>query len=150
MPQLTEKSTVVAEAIKNILIANKSDLGVDVVYYGFQNKIPSGLGIIIEPQEKERELSGVAGPGGRAMNTMRFIIWVHNSIVGNEEDERFRVDRLAEDVETLVHQDTTLGGIIIHGYFEQMTAIPDFQLDSQYRSVRMNYKAITKTNITVV
>lgn len=146
----TDRYSVVGLAIKALVNANKEELGIENVYYGDHNNIPDSVSVVVQPIPKTRELAGVGGPGGRSMNTMRFYVWVHNSKLGSEEEERLRVDQIAEEVEALLHNDVTLDGIIIHGFVEEMDpGITKFD-NSQYRTVQMRYKAISKTQITLV
>jgi hypothetical protein len=55
---------------------------------------------------------------------------------------------LAEEIVDLLHQDTTMGGIIIHGFVTDWIPGVAFKATSQYRAVQLNFAGITKTNIT--
>lgn len=145
---LTSRSTVVAKAIETILNTNKVSLGLDEVYYGDHNNIPVGKAVSVTAGTKRRELSGVAGPGGRGMNEMDIVLFLYRSVVEDEATARLAVDTLAEDIEDILHADTTLGGIIIHGYVNQWIPGVIHKPTSMFRVVQMNYFARSKTNIT--
>lgn len=144
----TDQSTVLAEAIVAKIKANQESLGLDIVLYGEQNNVPGGLAVVVYCGTKRRPIAGVAGPGGRTDNYMEIMIDIHNSVYSSEEDGRLLVDRLAERVETLLHQDTTMGGIIIHGWVQEWRPGITFKENSMYRSVQLFYVGRSKTNIT--
>lgn len=146
----TDKATVLATAIKNLINTNKVVLGVDEVYYGDHNNIPVGTAVTVTAGATRRELAGVAGPGGRAMNYMNVVILILLSIVQDEATARLRVDQLAENITTLLHADTTVGGILIHGFVEEITPGVIFNKEgSMFRVAQLDYTGKSKTNITV-
>lgn len=148
----THKSTVLAIALRDIIIANKPSVGLeegDFVAYGDHNNIPTGRAITLASGTKLRELAGVAGPGGRTKNTMEVVISVYYSVIENEADARLAVDQIAENVEDLLHKDTTVGGIIIHGFVQEWTPGVIFRETSMFRVVQLHFVGQTKTNVTV-
>lgn len=144
----TDLSTVLAQALKDKIELNKVALGLDTVLFGQQSNVPGGKAAVVYCGTKRRPLAGVAGPGGRSDNFMEVIIDVHYSVYNPEEEGRLAAEKLAESVETLLHQDTTAGGIIIHGWVNEWTPGVVFKDNSMYRSVRLLYVGRSKTNIT--
>lgn len=145
----TDRATVLALAIKNLLKTNASDLDIDSVLYGDHNNLPTGMAVTIQPARKNRELEGVAGPGGRTMNFMRILVTLYNSRVGSEEEQRLTVDLTSESIESLLHSDTTMGGIIIHGFVEEIENGVVVRDGSMFRTVVLTYVGKTKTNLTL-
>lgn len=145
----TDKSSVVAIAIKDLIETNKESLGIDQVYYGDQLNIPNAKCVAVRVGRKTRDRAGVAGPGGRMMNNMPVIINVYNSTVTDEASGRLVVDQLAEAIEDLLHQDITLGGITLDGYVSEFDPDPVFRQGSMYRVVQLTYAARSKTNLTL-
>lgn len=146
----TDQSTVLAQAIVTKIRTAQTSLGLDTVLYGEQNNVPGGKAAVVYCGTKRRPLAGVAGPGGRTDNFMEIIIDVHYSVYSTEEDGRLAADKLAEGIETLLHQDTTVGGIIIHGWVNEWVPGVVFKENSMYRTVRLLYVGRSKTNITVL
>lgn len=144
----TDKSSVVATAILNLLLANKDSLGLDQVYYGDQLNIPNAKCAAVRVGRKTRERAGVAGPGGRMMNIMPVVINVYNSTVTDEANGRLVVDQIAEAIEDLLHLDITLGGITLDGYVSEFDPDPVFRLGSMFKVVQLTYLARSKTNLT--
>lgn len=145
---LTDKATVVAKAIEELLLANKDSLGLDQVYYGDQLNFPNAKCAAVRVGRKTRERAGVAGPGGRMMNYMPVIINVYNSTVTDEANGRYVVDQLAEAIEDLLHQDITLGGVTLDGFVSESDPDPIFRQGSMFRTVQLTYLARSKTNLT--
>lgn len=140
----TDDDTVLALAIKNILIANKAALELDDVLYGNHNMIPRASAAIVTAMGKNRALQGVAAPRGVTMNTLNVIISLHYSKVTDEETGRIAADNHATTIENLIHVDTTVGGIIIHGYITDVARGETEFNGSMFRSVIMTYSGITK------
>lgn len=145
----TDDDVVVAEYIFDLITANKANLLLDDVLYGNHTQIPLGGTAIVTAGGKRRELAGVSAPGGRTTNTMSVLVELHWSKVGDEATERRAVDNRATALEQLVHQDTTLGGIIIHGFFEQVDrGETESSNTGMFRTVRMGFTGISKTYLS--
>lgn len=147
----TDRATVLAIAIRDKIIANKVALGLapdGFVAYGDHNNIPGGKAITVASGTKTRELAGVAGPGGRTLNTMEVVISVFSMVVEQEETARLAVDQMAEAVESLLHSDTTMGGIIIHGFVREWVPGVIYRETSMFRVVQLHFVGITKTNVS--
>src|SRR5258706_10657157 len=116
----TDDDTVVATAIFDLIVANKATLLLDDVLYGNHNNIPHASAAVVTSNGKGRSLSGVSAPGGRTENAMVIEIDLHWSKVGDEATQRRAADNRGTALEKLIHTDTTLGGIVIHGYVTQV------------------------------
>lgn len=145
----TDLGTVVSKAIFDLIKNNVGSLGLRDVLFGNQTMIPLSPTVVVITGPKHRELSGASAPGGRTMNSMTVYIDVHTSKVGDEATERMAVDKLAEAVETLLHADVTLGGILIHGFVNDWDPGETGLISgSQFRTVRMTYIGTTKTYLS--
>jgi hypothetical protein len=144
----TDKVTVLAQYIQALINTNKVTLGLDDVLYGDQQNMPKAQTAVISSGQKTRTLDGVAMPGGMSRNLMRVIITVYNSTVASEATQRLAVDQQAEAIEALLHQDTTMGGNIIHGFVESIEPGVTFRTGSMYRATQLTFVGQTKTRIT--
>src|SRR6185503_7500357 len=136
----TDNDTVLALAIRDIIEANKGALGLDIVLYGYHNLIPTSTAAVVMARGKTRALAGVQGPGGRTLNNLMIGIDIHRSKVGDEET--------ATTLEDLINNDTTVGGLIIHGFFDRVDrGDTSFMNGSMFRTVVMSYTGTTKTLI---
>lgn len=145
----TDRTTVLCIAIRDLIIANKGELGVVDVFYGKHTMVPNSPTVVIKPGRKSRELRGVAAPGGRTQNQLMVLIDVMAAdVISSEEQARLDIDTLAENVEKLLHVDTTIGGYVIHGFVENWDPGEIFIDKSQWRMVRMTYLAKTITYLS--
>lgn len=144
----TDKDEVVAQAIETLLTTNKVALLLDDVLYGNQNMIPHASAAVVTALGKRRQLAGVSAPGGRVLNQLMVSVDLHWSKVGDEETERKAADARGTAVETLIHSDTTLGGIIIHGFITQVDRGETQFSNGMFRSVRMIFEGQSKTYLS--
>lgn len=145
----TDDDTVVAQAIFNIIVANQTTLLLDDVLYGNHVIIPHASAAVVTPLGKRRALAGVAAPGGRTENTLSVEITLHWSQVGDEATERANADARGTALEKKIHADTTLGGIIIHGYITQVERGESvFTNSGMFRTVKMMFEGTTKTYLS--
>jgi len=145
----TDKDEVVADFLFNLLTTNKVTLQLDDVLYGNQIMIPHASAAVVTAMGKRRTLAGVSAPGGRTLNELVVNIEMHWSRVGDEGTERKNADNRATALEAIIHQDTTLGGIIIHGFINQVDrGETQFANGSMFRSVRMIFVGQTKTYLS--
>jgi hypothetical protein len=145
----TDDDTVVAEAIFDLLEANKATLLLDDVLYGNHNNIPRASGAVVTALGNTRTLAGVSAPGGRTENTLNVEIDLHWSKVGDEATERRAADARGTALSKKLHEDTTLGGIVIHGFVVTIHRGETIMADnSMFRSVRLMYSATTKTYLS--
>lgn len=144
----TDDDTVVAEYIFNLINANKADLLIDTVLYGNHVNLPSAGVAVVTAMGKRRILAGVSAPGGRTENQLMVLIELNWSKVGDESTERRAADTRANLLEDLIHSDTTLDGIIIHGFISEVDRGEVTSNNSMFRSVRMSFVGKTKTYLT--
>lgn len=149
----TDDDTVLALAIRDLIEANKVDLQIDDVFYGNHSVIPQASAAVVTAMGKRRALAGVSGPGGRTDNTLMIGIDLHWARVGTEETERQEADSRGTALEQLLHEDTTMGGIIIHGFVTDVDRGDSVLANavgsqSMFRTVRMLYSGRTKTYLS--
>lgn len=144
----TDKGTVVAQYIRTTINTNKVALGIDQVLYGEQNNIPGGITAVVMCAMKNRQLQRVAFPGAGTRNYMRTLITIYCNKTGDEGTLSLETDQVAEAVEHLLHQDTTLGGNVIHGFVETIDPGYRFKTGSMFRATQLTHVSNTKTNLT--
>lgn len=144
----TDSTAVLAKAIYDLLVANADSLKLQDVLYGNHLMIPRSPTAVVIAGTKRRELAGVSAPGGRTMNYLTVYIDIHDSKVADETTQRQYLDALAESVEHFLHQDVTVGGLIIHGFVNTWDPGESFTQNGQFRSVRMTFTGQTKTYLS--
>lgn len=73
------------------------------------------------------------------MNFLTVFIDVHTIKVNDEATERLALDQLSETVEKELHEDTTMGGIIIHGFVHEWNPGETHIQGGEFRTVRLTY-----------
>lgn len=146
----TDKTSDLAVYIFDLLTAERYDLGLEQVFYGNHNMIPKNNTAIVIPGRKTRNLRGVSAPGGRVQNLLTVLIDIMTQDpLSGENDGRLATDKLAEVVETRIHQDTTMGGLIIHGFIDTWDPGETFINQSMFRVVRMTFTGESRTYLSV-
>lgn len=142
----TDSLYLVIDHLFTLMDANKGNFVpvVQDVFYGDQKRIPRTPSITVAGSQKTREL---AGAPRRTLNTFNVFINVFFCDVRDTEVNHRASDRLAEDVETLIHADITLGGLVINS----LVALnePGFlnRDTSKFRGSRLVIQATSKTSL---
>lgn len=110
MATLTGSLKVFTSYYYDLLVAHKSDLGLQAVYYGDQDHLPVSPAVCVEPQGKTRTLVRI----GRGTDVeFSLFLLLYGSKIRDPQTNRADIDQLAEDIEALVHQDERLGGLVV-------------------------------------
>lgn len=140
---LTASLADVGEALFNYYEENKSQLGLEDVWYGDQSLYPRVPCLAIEPLTVDRVLAGT-GIGGQTDNRFTVYIYIYHGTLIEVQESRKTCDRLASDVEEATHKNLQLNGIIVHGY---ITKYESGQADrgSLLGVTRLTWEGISKT-----
>ena len=99
-----------ARAIYNLLAANQTALDVDNVWYGDQEKLPTGRSICAEPYLKENRIKGAAWVADQDFEAH---IYVYVTKIQSPMENRDECDILAEQIEDLIHANKTMNNTCI-------------------------------------
>ena len=105
----------VADALKTLIETNQVSLGIEEVYFGDQERIARHPSVCIEPNLQRNDIAGVATPM-RLQRTHTVVILLYHSRFVDTQTQRRDCDALAAEIEELVHNNVTLGGLVIHAY----------------------------------
>ncbi len=117
------------------------------VTYGDQQKIPRTPFVTVESGPKTRELTGIGGKG-RTDNRFTVFILGYISNIRTIQTNRREADLFGEQLELYLHEDVTLGGLIIHGFVTSIEPGYSTRSGELMRVVRLTYQGLTKTLIT--
>jgi hypothetical protein len=107
---LTNQLKPVADFLEALLETNKGALGLQDVFYGDQNRIPRTPTACVDPGEKRRQLNGA--PRRTQLDIVIYILVYHNAVTNVEVLAKTN-DKLSEDIETVIHVDAQMGGLLI-------------------------------------
>lgn len=145
----TDRSTTLAVHIKDLITANKGELGIEEVYYGKHTMNPKSPTVVVMSGVMDRTLQGVASPGGRTRNEITVLVDVMAAdVLSGEQASRLAVDTIAEDVEKLLHTYPNMDGLVIHGFVRRRDPGEVFISGSTWRAVRLTYVGTSLTYLS--
>jgi hypothetical protein len=137
---------VFAKRLQTIAQTNKVALGLADIWYGDQQQIPRTPTLCIVPDGKTREIEGSPR---RSRNNLKCYLLLYHSKIQDIQKNSEEVDQLAEALETLIHADCTLGGLVIHSL---VTAIDAGEITrlvntarTMFRASRLTVEGLSKT-----
>ena len=133
---LTDSLVTVVDAVVAKLEAAADDLGLTDVFYGDQELIPRSPAACVETGTKDRSLRGATR---RTDNAFTVYVLVYHSEVRSPQSNRRDADVLAESIETLLHQDKTLGGLVTHCYVTRLESGYSRKQNALLRSSRLTF-----------
>lgn len=145
MPQ-TDRFTPVVNHLVDLFETRKPVLGLESVWYGDQTLIPKTPALAIEAGPYGRALSGIGGKG-RTDNAIRIYGIVYLNRIQDVESLRRETDELAESCMDVMHEDITLGGLVIQGHVTLIEPGYTVRNGAMFRSARITWEGLTKTLI---
>jgi hypothetical protein len=108
----TDSSEVVANYVYQKLQdpTNMSNLGYTDVWYGDQELLPHTPALCVSPGTKKREFQGASY---RTLNSIETYIVVYYGKIQDVQVNLHAAQTMADALETLIHSDLTLGGLVI-------------------------------------
>lgn len=142
----TDSLYVVTDKLFTLLDGFKASFAIPVqaVYYGDQTQIPVTPAITVAASQKAREL---AGAPRRVENTFEVFVNIYFSNVKSITLNHRDADQLAELVEAKIHEDITLGGLVINSMVVLNEAGFLNRDNSQFRGSRLIVRAMSKKNL---
>ena len=110
---LTDNALIFAEAVFDKLELNKGQLGLQAVWFGDQDRLPSTPCATIEAGPKQRQLQGA--PRRMLVELTTYVMLYVSIIQDSQENERLAMS-LAEETEAVLHADSTFGNLVNHSY----------------------------------
>lgn len=132
---ITTELSEVGLFIYNLLDRNSVDLGLSEIMYGDQVKIPTTPAACVETGSKTQEYNGAPR---RVQVTMEVFVILYLARVGDKQENRMDVEDLAEQVETLIHQDSSLGGLVIYSLVNSIVYGYDVRGGDMIRAARLS------------
>ena len=114
------------------------------VYYGDQEKFPRTPSVCVDPGNRQRDLQGVSY---RTDNKFALYILVYHAKIQDNQLTRQEVQQLSEQIETLLHLDPQLGGLVIHSYCTLNESGYVYRQATLYRTNRITFEPYSKTRL---
>ncbi len=144
---LTGKLTDVCDAIFDLLTTEANDLGLKAVYYGDQDRIPTTPVACVEPDDKNKAYKG-GGMGSYLKVDFTVYILVYHDLITSPQTNRRGANLLAEDIETLLAQNSRLDGLVIESLVTQNTSGYAKKANQLMRASRLTWTGLSQTLLT--
>ena len=124
--------------LQTLLEGAKGGLNISDVYYGDQEKIPRVPTACVDTGAKRRELNGAPR---RTQVDMETYVMIYTGAVASQSANREQDDQVAEAVEDLIHQDATMGGLVIDSLVSNIEYGYAVRSNSLFRTARLTVTA---------
>jgi len=141
---ITESIVDLALDVKRRLDEAKATIGLADVYYGDQTKIPRVPAACVEPIVKRREHQGVPR---QTLVDFQVGILVYLAEANSVQTTREDVDRVAEAIETELHKDSQMGGLVIDSLVSTLESGYAFRGNTLYRTSRIVFTGRSKVGL---
>jgi hypothetical protein len=145
---LTNKASVVAQAIQAVLVTNQTALGLEDVWYGDQDSIPRYPAVCIEADTKSIPITDL-NPMLYARNDFEILLILYDSIIGSVDTLRLQTDQLAEAITDVLHIDIKLGGLVTLGYVSLIQYGYIVKQGRLVRSAKLTWRGLNKTPLLI-
>lgn len=116
---LTASLVEYTDKILEIIRANQESLSIHSIFLGDQEKLPGTPVVCVEPDTKANILKNAT----RGIEIqLRAQIIVYTAMLASPEQNRRDADVLAEDIETILHANPTLDGLVIHSLADEVAS----------------------------
>lgn len=140
--QQTDSLVTYTQYLYDMINTNLEPLGVAAIFYGDQAKIPVTPTVCVDTDTKVRVINGTSR---RTENTLTAFVIIYHSKVQDNQVTRKEADQLAEAIETLIHGDSRLGGLVIHSLVTTIQSGYAMRSNTQYRSSRLTVQGISQS-----
>ena len=140
----TDSLNSVAKEIQSLLEADQVTLGLADVFYGDQSRIPRTPAACIEPGDKKREYVGA--PRRTEVGFTVYVIVYHYSLQSIQETQNEN-DLLAESIETLIHSNVTLNGLVIDSLVSNIELGYQAKGNTMFRASKITIEAKSRVQL---
>lgn len=141
---LTDSFSEISQELYDYLVAGKTDLGLQDVWYDISGLVPRTPAIMLEPQSKSRDLTQT---GSQTTNTFDVSIILIHSRMASESVTNAESLALAEEVEEYLHDNRRLNGKLVHSYVVSLEQGSVTQQNVLLRATRLMWRGISRTRM---
>lgn len=141
---LNDSLSDISSALYDYLLEGKIQLGLEDVWYDISGLVPRTPSILVEPQSKTRELTQT---GFQTTNTFDISLIIIHARMASESVTNAESLKLAEDVESYLHENRSLGDKLIHSYVVSLEQGSITQQSVLLRATRLMWRGMSKTRM---
>lgn len=144
---LSVKITEIAAAMYDLINTNAGPLGLNYVGRYDEKRLPQYPSVVISPNDKVKSLRGMS----TFAVDVSLSLWVYHGDMTVPHAVRSEQDlKLVEDIEELIEQDYTLGGLVVFGFIAtQVSGIvqPTSRKSDVIAGTRMDWVAMSQRRL---
>lgn len=142
---LTDKLSVVTDAVYNRLLASKVPLGLNGVYYGDRDRFPGSPSVAVDPGKHNQDLVGAP-----FRVEARFVVYImcYSAIISATDENLREAVLLSESICDVLRTDHTFGGILIYSMVDTVELGVATRGGQLTRASRITFSGISKYQLT--
>jgi len=141
----TGSTKAFAKAVQTLLETNQVALGIEQIFFGDQTRIAKTPTVCVEMGDKDVSL--VSAFRGAEADISCYVI-AYLAVFGSPQDNAEEAGDLADAIETVLHEDAQLGGLVLHCYVSRVEPGYATKGNSIMRAVRLTFKGQTKYQLS--
>ncbi len=134
MPLATTLAEV-TDAIRDVLDAAKVELGLDEVYYGPQDLMPTFPSVYVRSGPLDRTIHATH----QWALDLNVIIDLFYGTIQSGEINQYEAEQKADQIATKLHEDDYLGGKVIFGFVTRIEPVTVRRNDVMIRTIRITW-----------
>jgi len=142
MADPSDRLVDVTDAVYQAVLAKKVDVGLQDVWFGEHDKLPRLPAVCVIGDTKEREDRGAPR---LVTNTFRVRCDLYVVKISTQADIDRDALTLADDLEEVLHEDLTFGGIVIGSLVRSNEQGVVDKAGTRYRTARLTLELINRT-----
>jgi hypothetical protein len=140
----SDRLDVIADAVYQLVLARKADIGALDVWFGEHDKLPRLPAVCVAGDTKQRENYGAPR---RVTNTFTVRLDLYIAKVAPQAD----IDRdsltVAEQLEAVLHEDLTFGGLVVGSLVTSSEQGVVDKSGTRYRTARLTLELMNRTTL---
>lgn len=141
---LSDRNDVYCATVTELLVAHRIKLGLTDVWVGDQERLPRTPCVAVEPGPKTRSLNAV--PRRYEVIFEAYVLVYMERIQDTQKNVRQSLE-LAEAIEAVLHEDETLGGLVITSYVSDSTPGYVIRGGTLLSVVRLTFRAMSQRRL---
>jgi hypothetical protein len=143
----SDRISEITLGVVDLLKSNWEELGLpgpEDVYYGDQSRYPRTPSVAVQINTLIRELNQT---GIQTLNEIGLFVLIYHSPYANMEVSQKETDLFAEGIETLLHNNRTINGLLIHSHVSNHEPGVSERGGTILRTTRLTLTGVSKTMV---
>lgn len=134
------RAPVITQRVVDIYTEAAEELALKGVYYGYQQLIPAFPALSVESGRKGRVGSGTH----RFEIQFSVLMMLEHGSIQSTEITKKESEELSELIEQKIHEDFTLGGLVLFGYIRSIDPGVRLRESEMIRATRLTWEGLSR------